>query len=472
MLDPYTARLFQIESGGDPNAASPGGTNKGLAQFSPDLERRYGITDQNRADPAVQASAVSRERAEHAPRLTAALGRDPTDADFYLAHQQGLAGASALLSNPDQPAWKVLRPYYSSDAMAQKAVTGNIPHDHALSGSPVGMITAGDFANMWRNRFNAGHGPVDRAFTADPSRGPAMPEPTPMDEAQYPGIMGKIVNGFDPGTTLQKMGAWLMAAHNPGGSAALINAADEDNRLKMQRFTLSKDAFGRPIIFDARRGRVQYPQGSGTPEGDAMMQTPEAVKRRADLQIKKDQDLLADLRTGATAAEEGKARAQKLVELLKTPDVYTGPGGETAMTLKNIPLINMLYGSGGSNTAEAQKLMAGLQNDLLAGLKGVRFAGPEIAQAKSAGAAMDKPNQANIDIANDAIARHEYAIQANKLAMDYYEKHGQLGPGFQAELAKLRERMPGVSPLRPDQAAAATPAGALPAGVKSIQIVQ
>ena len=54
----YANRLFHIESGGDPNATSPGGRNKGLAQFSPDLEAKYGITDANRTDPHAQLSAV------------------------------------------------------------------------------------------------------------------------------------------------------------------------------------------------------------------------------------------------------------------------------------------------------------------------------------------------------------------------------------------------------------------------------
>ena len=52
----FVKRLFQVESGGDPNAVT--GSNRGLGQFSPDMEAKYGINDQNRTDPNAQARAV------------------------------------------------------------------------------------------------------------------------------------------------------------------------------------------------------------------------------------------------------------------------------------------------------------------------------------------------------------------------------------------------------------------------------
>jgi len=90
MLDPYTARLFQIESGGDPNAAT--GSNRGLGQFGPAEERQFGLSDANRTDPDAQAAAVAREAQLHGQVLARALGRDPTPGELYLTHQQGIAG--------------------------------------------------------------------------------------------------------------------------------------------------------------------------------------------------------------------------------------------------------------------------------------------------------------------------------------------------------------------------------------------
>src|SRR4051812_4952707 len=94
--DAYTNRLFQIESGGNPNAVT--GSNRGLGQFSPDLEAKYGISDANRTDPAAQAAAVRQNGLANMPGLTKALGREPTPAELYIAHQQGIAGGPALLT--------------------------------------------------------------------------------------------------------------------------------------------------------------------------------------------------------------------------------------------------------------------------------------------------------------------------------------------------------------------------------------
>jgi hypothetical protein len=155
--DAYVARLFHIESGGNPNAVT--GSNRGLGQFGPQEEARYGITAANRTDPEVQAAAVRREAQEHAATLRAALGRDPTAGELYLAHQQGVAGAPALLSaDPNMPAWQAVRKYYPSDAIAKKAITGNIPSTHPLYGQDADAVTAGNFTKLWIDKFERGGG--------------------------------------------------------------------------------------------------------------------------------------------------------------------------------------------------------------------------------------------------------------------------------------------------------------------------
>jgi hypothetical protein len=134
------------------------GSNRGLGQFGPTEEHMYGITDANRNSPQAQAAAVMRERAVNDPSLARVLGRDPTDAEHYLAHQQGLAGASALLSNPNVPAWQAIRPYYRSDAIAQRAIMGNVPGDSPLKRLDVNSISSAGFTSMWRDKFNRGLG--------------------------------------------------------------------------------------------------------------------------------------------------------------------------------------------------------------------------------------------------------------------------------------------------------------------------
>jgi hypothetical protein len=161
----YVGRLFQIESGGDPQAVT--GSNRGLGQFGPAEERMYGITDANRHQPEAQAAAVMAERAANDPSLRRVLGREPTHADHYLAHQQGLAGASALLTNPNVPAWQAIRPFYKSDAIAQKAITGNIPGDSPLKRLGVNDISSAGFTSMWRDKFNHGLKGSDTAVAFD-----------------------------------------------------------------------------------------------------------------------------------------------------------------------------------------------------------------------------------------------------------------------------------------------------------------
>lgn len=176
--DAYTNRLFQIESGGNPNAVT--GSNRGLGQFSPDLEAQYGITDANRSDPNAQAAAVRQNAMANMPGLTKALGREPTPAEMYIAHQQGIAGGPALLTaEPNQAAWQAIRPFYKNDSIAQQAITGNIPRGHELYGRDPNNITAADFTNLWKTKFGGAPSPTQVA--AAPMAGSPVDAAPPTD---------------------------------------------------------------------------------------------------------------------------------------------------------------------------------------------------------------------------------------------------------------------------------------------------
>lgn len=221
-LAAYVKRLFEIESGGNPNAVT--GSNRGLGQFGRREEAAYGITDANRTDPMVQAAAVAAEHAKNTAALTRVLGSDPTFADHYLAHQQGLAGASALLANPDQPAWKVLRPFYKSDAIAQLAVTGNIPRGSPLKGLDVNDISAGGFTGYWRDKFNRGLGSGGQPETVAAASFPAA-----ASGADTPAKSAPAAGAFEgaPAATLPAgVGEGLVAqARASGQSQAPATAA-------------------------------------------------------------------------------------------------------------------------------------------------------------------------------------------------------------------------------------------------------
>lgn len=131
----FMERMAQVESSGDPGASNPSGA-AGLYQFMPKTAAAYGLSDPY--DPDASAQAAARLTLDNAASLKRALGRDPTQGELYLAHQQGAGGASKLLANPDAPA---------VDLVGAKAVTGN--------GGNTGM-TARDFAGLWLSKFDGG----------------------------------------------------------------------------------------------------------------------------------------------------------------------------------------------------------------------------------------------------------------------------------------------------------------------------
>jgi hypothetical protein len=149
-LSDYKARVAEIESSNNPLEVT--GDNKGLYQFGPQEMEKYGITDWRNV--AQQNKALQLETEENYDRLGNALGRSPTAGELYLTHQQGPSGGPALLTAPaDTPAWQAIRQYYDSDGRAKQAISGNIPGTEPLSSVPVEQITAGEFRNMWIDRF-------------------------------------------------------------------------------------------------------------------------------------------------------------------------------------------------------------------------------------------------------------------------------------------------------------------------------
>ena len=129
-LDPaYGRRTAQIESSLDPKAKNPKSSAGGLYQFIDDTWARYG-KGRDRYDPAAAADAAAELTVANQRALRNALGRDPTNAELYLAHQQGAGGAADLINDPD------------GKAEGER---------FALNGGAGG--TKGDFARKWMAKF-------------------------------------------------------------------------------------------------------------------------------------------------------------------------------------------------------------------------------------------------------------------------------------------------------------------------------
>jgi hypothetical protein len=132
----------QIESGGKANAVSPGGGYTGLTQMGEEEFKRYGPPGGSRNNPQDSLYAANNYAKSNGIILAHNLGKPPTDADLYLAHQQGAGGASELLKNPNALA---------IDLVGEKAITGNVSKDLREQAK---TWTASQFTNYWANKFN------------------------------------------------------------------------------------------------------------------------------------------------------------------------------------------------------------------------------------------------------------------------------------------------------------------------------
>lgn len=158
----YMARTFQIESGGNPNAYNAQSKAAGPFQFVPSTGAKY-LNGASPFDVAGSADAAARLASDNKAALTQALGRSPSDAELYLAHQQGAQGAAKLLTNPNARA---------GDLVGNSAILSN-------GGNPNAPASA--FTNLWATKFNGGVGrSIPTAATAPnvtpvAPAGPAIP---------------------------------------------------------------------------------------------------------------------------------------------------------------------------------------------------------------------------------------------------------------------------------------------------------
>lgn len=147
-------RIVKIESGGDPGNRT--GSYKGLFQLSDKEFAKHGGGG-NIYDPEQNAMAAANMFQKQNLAFKERTGRDMKPIDRYMVHQQGEAGYSAHLANPDQPAWKNVRQYYGSDEVAKKAIWGNIPDKDKTKFGSVENVTSGQFVNdVWASRVEGG----------------------------------------------------------------------------------------------------------------------------------------------------------------------------------------------------------------------------------------------------------------------------------------------------------------------------
>ena len=130
------ATLVELESSGNPHAVSPGGGYIGLCQIGKEEFQEYGPKGGTRLDPRDNLMAAANLAECNARQLNHGLGSKPTDAEIYLAHQQGVTGALKLLENPTKRA---------GDLVGDSHIREN-------AGNPDASACV--FTDMWAKRFN------------------------------------------------------------------------------------------------------------------------------------------------------------------------------------------------------------------------------------------------------------------------------------------------------------------------------
>ncbi len=99
-VDPGTALTIWSAEGSVTNPATPnarGSQALGIFQFMPDTWAQMGGTDRNRTDINSQIQLGIALTKQNSDALKKDLGRQPQPWEVYLAHQQGIDGATALL---------------------------------------------------------------------------------------------------------------------------------------------------------------------------------------------------------------------------------------------------------------------------------------------------------------------------------------------------------------------------------------
>lgn len=218
-------RFIQIESGGDPNART--GSYTGLLQMGPDERARYG------GDSLQSGLAMLKNGAY---QLEQHLGRPPTPAELYFAHQQGMGGFVAQNANPGAPAWQNMASTaegrQKGDAWAKEAIWKNIPNDLKGQFGNVDNVTGQQFMDLWANKVNG-----TRVATPNPN-GPLGANR--IAQAQPQTSLGFLLNAAGvPGFSGQPSDPNAAPQQDDGGASARAQLAQLLSSIQPQQLTMA-----------------------------------------------------------------------------------------------------------------------------------------------------------------------------------------------------------------------------------------
>ncbi len=441
----------------------------------PDLAMRV-VHQESSGNPNIQdSSAGAMGLMQLMPETAKSLGVDPRDPLQNI--DGGVRYLKQQLDTYKDPQL-ALAAYNAGPGRVNKYLNNGVPlpaettdYVHKISGSPLGVT------------------PINQAFGADKMAAQQQPQTYgPQDNegslssrlmAGGPGALFGAPNGVFPGANgqegynlgrgLQGAGAGLMAINNPAGGAAMLNAANMP--LFRQRFSVSFDKRGFPMIFDTHRGTVvpMQPQtGSSAQAGGdqsaapgAPGQSPEAALATDKALAKASQEEYQASETAYNSAVDNLARIKQAREFVNNPDTSQGPAGsmrtEAKAAVRAVTGIDMGGIDQGQGLNEIAKALTAAQAKAM----GVtRYAGPEIKMAQGSTLSDDRTQAANLQsldnleqLAKKTIAQHAARVQ-------YMKTHnGILGPGFQQYLDQTNSDNPTYQ-VNPAMSTPATAGGA------------
>lgn len=287
------SRIAQVESNGRVSAVNPQSGAAGPFQFMPATARAYGVTDPtNPGQASIGAAALL---ADNKNALNSTLGREPTPAELYMAHQQGATGAAALIQNPEMRAIDVL----GKDKILQNGGKAN--------------MTAGDFVNMWSDKFNKAPGiPQAQAPQADDKGNVLFPKTGDIRDFLLPNERAQFIREGQQRTD------------------ALIRAKDADEqrarRLSMQAIEDGSNAAENKLISDTEGGTNDKVTAAqiADPTGTYKDLTPAAKLRMIAFVNRPNKGEPASAASHALASNlVGDIRNGKVTDLAPIFDAYT-----------------------------------------------------------------------------------------------------------------------------------------------------
>lgn len=154
-LAAYKQTTAKIESASGTNE----GPLKSYYQFEPGTWALHAKPGDTKGTAAGEDGPMNRLTAKNSSSLLSSLGREPTPAEVYLAHQQGAGGAAALISNPNTPAGQLVPP-------------ANIRSNGGDPNAP-----AAQFVALWQNKYAKAAGQPGVPFTPVAAASSGMPAP-------------------------------------------------------------------------------------------------------------------------------------------------------------------------------------------------------------------------------------------------------------------------------------------------------